>query len=69
MASSNHASNPQQLPVPFNARPDGDITHHRNEWTSGTRGGGSVPKDLAWGSNPKQMQEENGSGALKRTDK
>lgn len=65
MASSNHESDPKQLPVPFKARPS-DIEHHKREWTSGTRGGGSIPKDFGWNTNPKQQQEENGSGALKR---
>src|SRR4051794_20011046 len=42
-----------------------DIDYHLKEWSSGTRGGGSVPADLSWNSNPKQYQEENGSGALR----
>jgi len=29
------------------------------------RGGGKVPQDLEWTTNPKQYQEENGSGTLK----
>lgn len=42
-----------------------DIDYHQKEWGSGSRGGGSVPADLTWSSNPKQFQEENGSAALK----
>ena len=46
-------------------RTGNDIDYHLKEWTSGTRGGGSVPADLGWNSNPKQYQEENGSAALR----
>lgn len=42
-----------------------DIDYHTKEWGSGARGGGSIPADLTWGSNPKQYQEENGSGMLR----
>lgn len=38
--------------------------HHTQEWSSGTRGGGSVPADFGWASNPKQYQEEYGSSTL-----
>lgn len=38
-----------------------DADHHLKEWTSGKRGGGTVPADFGWGTNPKQWQEENGS--------
>lgn len=62
--SSSHETDPRKLPVPFKARPEADLEHHRKEWTSGTRGGGSVPKDFVWRTSPKQAQEENGSGAL-----
>lgn len=64
MASSNHPADPKLLPVPYTARPTADIEHQQREWTSGTRGGGKVPKSFTWGTNPKQMQEENGSGEL-----
>ena len=64
MSASNHESDPKNLPVPFSARPEVDIEHHRREWTSGTRGGGHVPKTFAWPTNPKQNQEENGSGEV-----
>jgi hypothetical protein len=51
-----------KLPVPY--RPDTtrqpDSFHQDHEWTSGKRGGGKVPKDFEWGTNPKQWQEENG---------
>ncbi|MEW6434023.1 MAG: hypothetical protein AB1730_21180 [Myxococcota bacterium] len=63
-----HGSDPTRLPVPYtppaNARPD--IDHHLHEWTSGTRGGGKVPKDFTWGTNPKQTQEEFGAGDADR---
>lgn len=42
-----------------------DIDYHLKEWSSGTRGGGSVPADLTWGTNPKLNQEENGAAGLK----
>jgi hypothetical protein len=58
-----HSDDPKRLPVPWkppaNAR--SDIEHHLHEWTSGTRGGGRVPPDFTWGSNPKQAQEEFGA--------
>jgi hypothetical protein len=64
MGASNHESDPRKLPVPFTGRPGEDLHHHQAEWTSGTRGGGSVPKDFGWRTNPKAAQEENGSGAV-----
>lgn len=66
MAASNHDTDPKLLPVPFNPRQSPDIEHQRSEWVSGTRGGGKVPKTFSWPSNPKQQQEENGSGELKK---
>ena len=54
---------PSRLPVPWKndlSRPP-DIEHQTREWTSGTRGGGYVPPDFEWGTNPKQHQEENGT--------
>ncbi len=64
MASSTHESDPKKLPIPQRPRADLDIVHHQREWSSGQRGGGSVPKDFGWPSNPKQHQEERGSGEL-----
>ncbi|MFZ5438866.1 MAG: hypothetical protein ACOZQL_02595 [Myxococcota bacterium] len=58
-----HESDPKKLPVPFKPR-ESDLVHHQKEWTSGARGGGSVPKDFTWRTNPKQSQEEHGSPAL-----
>lgn len=66
MASSNHSSDPKLLPVPYTSRSTADIEHQRREWVSGTRGGGKVPRTFTWSTNPKQMQEENGSGELTR---
>lgn len=40
------------------------IEHHLQEWSSGTRGGGKVPEDFGWNTNPKQYQEEYGSSTL-----
>ncbi len=60
---------PKKLPVPLRPRADTDIEHHRKEWSSGSRGGGSVPKDFGWPTNPKQQQEENGAGDLERGEK
>jgi hypothetical protein len=60
MGSSNKLANPQRKPLP--APSDGSaIVHQTREWASGTRGGGSVPKDFGWGTNPKQHQEERGA--------
>lgn len=54
--------------MPYTPKPKGqaDLTHHTLEWTSGARGGGFVPADFEWGTNPKQHQEENGSSALEQ---
>ena len=38
--------------------------HHTQEWSSGARGGGKVPADFGWNTNPKQYQEEYGSSTL-----
>ena len=61
--SSSHPSDPSNLPVPY--KPDTsrqpDSTYHTREWTSGTQGGGKVPDDFEWGTNPKQWQEEHGA--------
>lgn len=37
------------------------IDYHLKQWTSGRRGGGKVPADFTWATNPKQWQEENGA--------
>lgn len=64
MGSSNKPSDPKKLPVPYKGRPATDIVHHDQEWGTGAsgRGGGKVPSDFAWGTNPKQYQEERGAG-------
>lgn len=64
MSSPSHDSDPRNLPVPWTARPEADIEHHRHEWSSGTRGGGRVPKTFSWVTNPKQHQEEFGAGQV-----
>jgi hypothetical protein len=63
MSASNHPADPKKLPVPFKP-PSGsrDIEHQASEWASGSRGGGSVPADVNWHTNPKQHQEERGAG-------
>ena len=43
------------------AEPKRPKDHHLEEWTSGQRGGGKVPEDFAWRTNPKQWQEELGT--------
>jgi len=35
--------------------------HHTQVWATGKRGGGKVPEDFGWKTNPKQWQEEGGS--------
>lgn len=48
------------------SKPDSKTAHHHtHEWTSGTRGGGKVPADLRWNTNPKQRQEEHGASSEK----
>lgn len=60
-----HASDPKKLPVPWKAPQGGsDIEHHSREWTSGTMGGGKVPADYEWGTNPKVFQEEQGANVI-----
>ncbi len=57
---------PKSAPVPWKSRAGNspDIAHHQREWTSGTQGGGKVPADFEWNSNPKQSQEERGAPGL-----
>jgi hypothetical protein len=63
MASSHAPSDPQNLPVPLTPRDEDDLDYFTKSWWSGTRGGGSVPKDFSWPTNPKENQEESGSGS------
>jgi hypothetical protein len=35
--------------------------HHTQVWSTGKRGGGKLPADFGWNTNPKQWQEETGS--------
>lgn len=66
MSSLTKPADPKKLPVPWRkgADADPDLEHHRREWWSGERGGGKVPADLDWRTNPKQYQEENGAGTV-----
>lgn len=63
MSASHHPVDPKKLPVVYKA-PAGarDIEHQLVEWASGSRGGGKVPADFEWCTNPKQHQEERGAG-------
>lgn len=56
---------PQRHPLVQPEQPAGrtDMDYHVKEWISGSQGGGHVPDDFEWNSNPKQYQEENGSSA------
>lgn len=63
MSSSSDHDDPKKLPVLWKAPAEPDIEHFTREWWSGKRGGGKVPKDFGWATNPKQQQEENGSGS------
>lgn len=63
MSVSNHPTDPKKLPVVYKPRVARDIDHQEEEWVSGSRGGGSVPADFGWQTNPKQHQEERGAGA------
>ena len=61
MSASNH-HDPKKLPVPYKPNAaDRDIEHQAQEWSSGSRGGGKVPADFEWKTNPKQHQEERGA--------
>lgn len=57
---------PKTAPVPWKSRAGNspDIAHHQREWTSGSRGGGKLPQDFDWSTNPKQRQEELGAPQL-----
>lgn len=59
--ASDHESDPMNLPVKYPG-PSTDLKYFTREWWSGRRGGGRVPADFSWPTNPKQKQEENGSG-------
>jgi hypothetical protein len=60
-----HGSDPTKQPVPWKPPQGGsDIEHHTREWTSGTAGGGKVPADYEWGTNPKVEQEETGANVI-----
>ncbi len=39
----------------------GGLDYHTREWSFGKRGGGKMPDDFGWRTNPKQYQEESGS--------
>lgn len=49
-------------PLTFQPKKDADIQYFEDAWWSGQRGGGSVPVDISWTSNPKEAQEEQGWG-------
>jgi hypothetical protein len=55
------ASDPKQTPALWRP-PQGspDIDHQSREWTSGSMGGGKVPADYEWTSNPKTYAEDLG---------
>ncbi|MGQ0508345.1 MAG: hypothetical protein ACT4TC_23855 [Myxococcaceae bacterium] len=55
-----------KLPVPHHSErrykdDTRDQRHQTKEWSSGTRGGGKLPPDFGWKTNPKQWQEEHGA--------
>ncbi len=55
-------SDPKQLPAVWRPPQGGsDIQYHQHEWTSGTQGGGKVPADFEWTSNPRVYAEDFGA--------
>jgi hypothetical protein len=62
----NDTKQPVLVPRPETKKEDGGEAtkrpkdHHLDEWSSGQRGGGKVPTDFGWKTNPKQWQEEHG---------
>lgn len=63
MEHSDDFAEPNTLPVPYKAKAgQSDLDYQERVWASGARGGGSVPADFEWRSNPKQRQEERGAG-------
>ncbi len=67
MSSTHQPVDPKKAPLPYKAPSESPEKHHATEWTSGSRGGGKVPADLRWPSNPKKNQEEDGSGGAERS--
>ena len=67
MSANNHPPDPKKLPVPLKGNTVLD-THQATEWASGTRGGGKLPADFEWRTNPKQHQEEYGSSEVEPLD-
>jgi len=62
MGGNNRPVDPRKVPVVYKPKPGvRDLDYHSAEWTSGQRGGGSVPADFHWRTNPKQHQEERGA--------
>ena len=56
------STDPKQTPALWRPPPGGsDIEHHSREWTSGSMGGGKVPADFEWTSNPRAYAEEFGA--------
>ena len=61
------SSDPKQMPALWRPPQGGsDIEHHTREWTSGTMGGGKVPSDFEWASNPRAYAEEFGANLPER---
>ncbi len=58
MSDPKHSQLEKHDPVAVDPR---NVEFHTRVWSSGTQGGGKVPADFGWKSNPKQHQEEYGS--------
>ncbi len=44
------------------------VDYQSREWSPGTRGGGHVPADFGWSTNPKQRQEELGTASTEERE-
>jgi len=58
--------NPNNLPLPWRGGSDSDLQFFQHDWDSGSRVHLPLPKDFSWPSNPKENQEENGSGEVEQ---
>jgi hypothetical protein len=55
VTTSSRSHHPSGLSAPKTS-----LDHQTKEWASGSRGGGKLPADFEWRTNPKQQQEETG---------
>ena len=52
----------EDKPLTFKPKDCSDLIYFKEQWWSGSRGGGFVPDSFEWPTNPKEWQEEGGYG-------